>query len=77
MMAQVGGSSPDGVMKKPKPRVEFDIGQQVRINEGPFADFNGVVEHVEYEKNKLRVMVQIFGRETPVELEFGQVEKIV
>ena len=69
--------SPGGVMKKPKPRVEFDIGQQVRINEGPFADFNGVVEHVEYEKNKLRVMVQIFGRETPVELEFGQVEKIV
>ena len=48
----------------------------MRINEGPFADFNGVVEHVEYEKNKLRVMVQIFGRETPVELEFGQVEKI-
>ena len=66
---QVGG-------EKPKPRVEFEIGQQVRVNEGPFADFNGAVEEVNYERNKLRVSVQIFGRETPVELEFGQVEKI-
>lgn len=77
MMEQVRGTSEEGGVKKPKPRVEFDVGQQVRVNEGPFADFNGVVEHVDYERNKLRVTVQIFGRETPVELEFGQVEKIV
>lgn len=66
---QVGG-------EKPKPRVEFEVGQQVRVNEGPFADFNGVVNEVNYERNKLRVSVQIFGRETPVELDFAQVEKI-
>lgn len=75
IMSQVNGNE-IGVEKKPKPRVAFDIGQQVRVNEGPFADFNGMVEFVDYEKNKLRVTVQIFGRETPVELEFGQVEKL-
>lgn len=63
-------------VEKPKPKVEFEVGQQVRVNEGPFAEFNGVVDEVNYERNKLRVSVQIFGRETPVELEFGQVEKI-
>ncbi len=63
-------------VEKPKPKVQFEAGQQVRVNEGPFADFNGVVEEVNYERNKLRVAVQIFGRETPVELEFAQVEKI-
>lgn len=63
-------------VEKPKPKIEFDVGQQVRVNEGPFAEFNGVVEEVNYERNKLRVSVQIFGRETPVELEFGQVEKV-
>ncbi len=63
-------------VEKPKPKVQFEVGQQVRVSEGPFADFNGVVEAVNYERNKLRVSVQIFGRETPVELEFAQVEKI-
>lgn len=73
IMAQVGGTSGE---RKPKPRVEFEVGQQVRVNEGPFADFNGAVDQVDYERNKLRVLVQIFGRETPVELDFTQVEKL-
>ncbi|WP_027009788.1 transcription termination/antitermination protein NusG [Conchiformibius kuhniae] len=75
IMAQVNGDGTGGE-KKPKPRIEFEVGQQVRVNEGPFADFNGAVEFVDYERNKLRVTVQIFGRETPVELDFGQVEKL-
>ena len=64
----------DGV-ERPRPKVLFEPGEVVRIKEGPFADFNGSVEQVNYEKNRLRVSVTIFGRATPVELEFGQVEK--
>ena len=60
---------------RPKHKVEFDVGEYVRVKEGPFADFNGTVKKVNYEKSKLRVLVTIFGRATPVELEFGQVEK--
>ena len=64
----------DGV-EKPRPKVLFEPGQMVRVTDGPFNDFNGVVEEVNYEKSRVRVAVLIFGRSTPVELEFGQVEK--
>jgi transcription termination/antitermination protein NusG len=60
---------------KPKPKTLFETGEMVRVKEGPFTDFNGNVEDVNYEKSKLRVSVTIFGRATPVELDFGQVEK--
>ena len=62
-------------VEKPRPKVLFEPGEVVRVKEGPFTDFHGSVEHVNYEKNRLRVSVTIFGRATPVELEFGQVEK--
>ena len=63
-------------VEKPRPKVLWEVGELVRIKEGPFTDFNGAVEDVNYDKSKVRVAVTIFGRATPVELDFAQVEKV-
>jgi transcriptional antiterminator NusG len=63
-------------VEKPRPKVLFEVGEMVRIKEGPFTDFNGNVEEVNYDKSRIRVAVTIFGRSTPVELQFDQVEKV-
>lgn len=73
-VAKIMQQMQDGV-DKPRPKVLFEVGEMVRVKEGPFTDFNGSVEDVNYEKSKIRVSVTIFGRATPVELDFGQVEK--
>jgi transcriptional antiterminator NusG len=73
-VAKIMQQMQDGV-EKPRPKVLFETGEIVRVKEGPFTDFHGAVEDVNYEKSKLRVSVTIFGRATPVELEFSQVEK--
>jgi transcriptional antiterminator NusG len=65
-----------GIEKKVRPRFEFEEGEQVRVVTGPFADFNGAISEIDIDRSKLKVLVNIFGRETPVELEFGQVAKL-
>lgn len=74
-VAKIMSQMQEGV-EKPRPKTLFEVGEMVRVKDGPFADFNGNVEEVNYEKSRLRVSVTIFGRATPVELEFGQVEKV-
>ena len=73
-VAKIMSQMEEGV-EKPRPKVLFEVGELVRVKDGPFADFNGNVEDVNYEKSKVRVSVAIFGRATPVELDFSQVEK--
>ena len=68
-----GGAEPT---KKARPRLEYDVGEQVRVVNGPFADFNGIISEIDVDRSKLKVLVNIFGRETPVELEFSKVAKL-
>jgi transcription termination/antitermination protein NusG len=70
----VDGAAPE--VKRPKARLEYEVGQQVRVQTGPFADFSGTISEINVDQSKLKVLVNIFGRETPVELEFGQVAKL-
>jgi transcriptional antiterminator NusG len=73
----VGGKAETGtVEKKARPRLEYEVGEQVRVVAGPFAEFNGAISEIDVDRSKLKVLVNIFGRETPVELEFGQVAKL-
>jgi transcriptional antiterminator NusG len=65
-----------GPEKKARPRLEYEVGEQVRVVTGPFADFNGVISEIDVDRSKLKVLVNIFGRETPVELEFADVAKL-
>jgi transcription termination/antitermination protein NusG len=73
--ARILNQKPDATLTKAKPRASFEIGDSVKVLEGPFASFNGLVEEIDYDRARVKVAVSIFGRPTPVELEFEQVEK--
>ena len=72
----VGGKPEGAPTKKARPRLEYEVTAQVRVTSGPFAEFTGVISEIDFDRSKLKVLVNIFGRETPVELEFGQVAKL-
>jgi|APTNR8051073442_1049403.scaffolds.fasta_scaffold12219_3 transcriptional antiterminator NusG len=73
---ETGEKGQPAVATKSRPRLDFEVGEQVRVTSGPFADFNGAISEIDVDRSKLKVLVDIFGRETPVELEFGQVAKL-
>lgn len=73
---ETGEKGKAAVTTKSRPRLEYEVGEQVRVTSGPFADFNGAISEIDVDRSKLKVLVDIFGRETPVELEFGQVAKL-